>query len=98
MIARQADVWDVTVEIDSPRFRVDFWSRPRREYAWNLDAWALDECDNVQEALEWVETHADGRLHALYAVLAPPVVAHLTYVRLSGADPNGVPPAIQDVL
>lgn len=55
-----------------------------------LDAWLLWQCD-LQEVLDWVKEHAEGRQ---FEVLVAPVAgwaaeAHVdTYVRLIGWDPN----------
>lgn len=88
MIAQETGEWDVTFDVERPRYRVEFWERPAPDYAWNLEAWELSDCESVHEAIHWVDEHSSGRVHTLYAVLAPPETPHLAYLRLSGRDPN----------
>ena len=47
--------------LDSPSYRVNFWQRSSPEHAWNLDAYALTEVEDIPEVLRWVDEHADGR-------------------------------------
>ena len=48
--------------IDSPSYRVNFWTKPRPGYGWNLDANVLTEAGDITAVLRWVDEHADGRL------------------------------------
>jgi len=47
--------------VDSPAYRVNFWQRSSPEQAWNLNAYALTEVEDITEVLRWVDEHAAGR-------------------------------------
>jgi hypothetical protein len=80
--------------LESPRNRVNFWSRPQPRYAWNLEAYVLTDVGDVLEVLQWVEEHAEGRRYEVFAELdeepvrafAEPRTSGL--VRLVGSNPN----------
>jgi len=53
--------------VDFPCYRVNFWVQPHPGFAWNLDAYALLEVEDVSQVLRWVDEHADQRLFELFA-------------------------------
>ncbi|MGO1674162.1 MAG: hypothetical protein ACTHXV_09340 [Canibacter sp.] len=79
---------------DSPNYRVNFWSRPSQDAAFNLDAYVLSEAHSFDEVLHWAKQNQRGRRVEIYveATAEPltafevPRVARL--VRLAGEDPN----------
>lgn len=68
-----------------PAFRVHYWTQPAADYAWNLDAWVLTDCEDVDEALSWARDNARGRRYQVFVVADsdPPLIVHLL-----GKDPN----------
>lgn len=72
---------------DPRRFRVHFWERPRPGYAWNLDAWLLDDVANVQEAMDWAAANSRGRPYELF-VETTGDLSEVYLVRLDGVTPN----------
>jgi hypothetical protein len=80
--------------IDSPTYRVNFWQRSSREHAWNLDAYALTDVEDITEVLEWVDEHAAGRRFEVFVEMdeeparsfQSPRKAGL--IRLLGSNPN----------
>ncbi len=72
---------------DAVRFRVHFWERPKPGFAWNLDAWVLDDVLNVQEALSWVNANSRRRPYELF-VETSGNLSDVYLVRISGENPN----------
>lgn len=87
MHAREVDQSNERIRIESPLYRVNFWEQPAPGYGWNLDAWLLDECVDVREAIAWARDHATGRR---FEVLANVSEERETdqLVRLVGTNPN----------
>lgn len=76
-----------TFRVDSPLYRVNFWERPRPEYGWNLDAYLLENCADVTQALLWALGEARGRRFQLF-VNSEQSKESDTLVCLYGDDPN----------
>lgn len=80
--------------IESPTYRVNFWHRPSVEQAWQLDACALSNAEDVTAVLQWVKEHALGRRFEVFVEtdeepetpFESPRTAGL--VRLLGSNPN----------
>ena len=79
---------------DSPAYRVHFWQRNFPEHAWNLDAYALTEVEDITEVLRWVDEHAAGRRFEVFAEMdEEPACSFQSprktgLIRLLGSDPN----------
>lgn len=77
--------------IDSPNYRVNFWTPGQ---GWALDAHVLTEVTDVAEVLTWVHENAAGRRFEVFAELNPePVGAFQAprtagLLRLVGSNPN----------
>lgn len=80
--------------VDSPAYRVNFWQRTSPEHAWNLDAYALTEVEDIAEVLRWVDEHALGRRFEVFAEMDEEPVRSFQsprttgLVRLLGSNPN----------
>jgi hypothetical protein len=80
--------------IESPSFRVNFWSRQSLGHAWALDAFVLTEVADVTEVVQWADEHADGRRVEVFAEFPNEPVGSFTeprqsnLLRLLGSDPN----------
>jgi len=85
MQARQVDPRDQDWAVDTPKYRVYFWSRLDGD-SWKSDEWELDAAD-VTEAICWAEDHSAGRDYVLYAVL-PAQDGRVGLIRLNGSDPT----------
>ena len=78
----------------SPTYRVNFWERPSPGCAWNVDAYALAEVEDITEVLRWVDEHARGRRFELFAEMddqpeeAFGIPRTSGLVRLLGSNPN----------
>lgn len=88
MIERQTDHSEEVERIDSPRYRVNFWSRPSEVMAWNLDAYLLDDALDADEVMVWVKSNAAGRIYQVFVVLPLGSVEEGVLVTLVGKDPN----------
>jgi hypothetical protein len=82
--AHQVDPRDQEWAVDTPRYRVYFWSP--LDGGWASDEWELD-AEDVTEAILWAKEHGDGRDFVLYAVL-PAEGERVGLVRLYGVDPT----------
>jgi len=80
--------------LDSPSYRVNFWQRSSPEHAWNLDAYALTEVEDITEVLRWVDEHADGRRFEVFMEMDEEPARSFQsprrtgLIRLLGRDPN----------
>lgn len=80
--------------VDLPCFRVNFWVQPHLGYAWNLDAYALIDVEDITEVLRWVDEHAKGRPFEVFPEMEnEPQGSFDTprktgLVRLLGSNPN----------
>jgi len=89
---------DPRASIDSPTYRVNFWECPAPGFAWNLDAYALTEVEDVAEVLRWVNERARGRQFELFVEMDEEPVGSFEsprvtgLVRLLGSDPNAGEP------
>lgn len=87
MRASPIDPLDQASEIDDPAYRVYFWTGSAGSL-WSCSEWELAEAD-IDEVLDWVKAHANGRLHSLWLALRRPDGVQL--VRLRGIDPTAEP-------
>lgn len=78
---------------DSPTYRVNFWEGDGKA-GWNLQAFVLSETNSVQEVIDWVRMHENGRRVELF-VEVDDVAIHsfdtprkANLIRLYGANPN----------
>lgn len=84
-----AEPW---AELDTPSYRVNFWSRPSEFHAWNLDAFIVLRAADFSEVLAWAEMERRGRPFEIlvetdeepYTSFATP--RKTTLVRLYGKD------------
>lgn len=76
-----------TFRVNSPLYRVNFWEKPRPGYGWNLDAYLLEQCPDVTQALLWALGEARGRRFQLFASIEETVESD-TLICLFGDDPN----------
>lgn len=80
--------------VNSPGYRVNFLQQPVPGYAWDLDAYALTEVENVAEVLRWVDENARGRRFEVFAEMDEEPARSFEsprttgLVRLLGSNPN----------
>jgi hypothetical protein len=90
---RSVDPRDIAWEVDTPAYRVYFWSLPlgpppsgEGRRAWSSDEYEVEDAD-VSAVLEWANFEASpGRTFTLYAVVHRNGTIGL--VRLAGVDPT----------
>lgn len=80
-----------TFFIDSPSYRVNFWT-PSDE-VWTLRAFVIIGATDITEVLQWVEENRDGRQVEVFAemdteTVEPDVPRQAGLVRLLGNNPN----------
>ncbi|MFK4791019.1 hypothetical protein [Microbacterium sp. ZW T5_56] len=73
-----------------PEYEVRYWTQPAPGFSWNLEAWDLIDCADVDEALAWARHHSQARRFQLFVVASDDGRAR-TLVHLSGIDPNSRP-------
>ncbi|AZZ56983.1 hypothetical protein [Rathayibacter iranicus] len=88
MIERQTEHSEEMERINSPHYRVNFWSRQSEEFGWNLDAYLLDDALSINEVLTWAVLRADGRSYEVFAVITVGSTDETMLVRLVGTNPN----------
>lgn len=87
---------DCSYQDDEPRYRVNFWEGDGVT-AWKLQAFVLSDVGNVQEALEWVRMHENGRHAELFVEIDNEEIhpfdtpRKTDLIRLYGSDPNENP-------
>ena len=78
---------------DSPTYRVNFWEGDGK-LGWNLQAFVLSETSSVQEVIDWVRTHENGRRVELFVEVDDEAIhafddpREADLIRLLGANPN----------
>jgi hypothetical protein len=97
MDIRPVDPRDTGWEVDSPTFRVYFWSRPptpagmsEDHVMYHSNEFELSGVEDVREVLEWAEENAaPGSTYTVYAVVEGSRERGL--VHLAGVDPTAPP-------
>jgi hypothetical protein len=91
--ARSVDPRDITRQIETPRYRVYFWTRmplqpgiPADVSSYRSDEYELTGASDVREALAWAEQNANGREYTFHAVVR--VAGEKMLVDLAGVDPT----------
>jgi len=75
MQVRSVDPRDISVEIDSPSYRVYFWKRQAQDdqstsTGYECDEYEISDAD-VEEVLSWAKSKGEGHSHVcVYAVFA----------------------------
>jgi hypothetical protein len=83
-----------TDQMDSPRYRVNFWERASGSDACRLDAFVLSDVGDVEEVLRWIEGQSQGRAAEVFVEIADQPVGEFgvprtaSLLRLLGVDPN----------
>lgn len=87
MQVRRVDPRDIRWEIDTPAYRVYFWSRPgdHPDSSWASDEWQIEGAD-VQEVMAWAGTDKSRRAYTLYVCCTRGTEPGL--IRLHGSDPT----------
>lgn len=83
--AELIDPRDQTLHVDDPKYRVYFWAEDGSKQEWELSGADLDE------VLEWIPLHSQGRSHSLWAVTRLP--DEVCLIRLQGIDLDTRPDA-----
>lgn len=87
MDVRAVDPRDVRWEVDSPAYRVYFWTGPTMHESRDFE---LTGADDIHEVLAWAKENAPTRaIYTLYAFLERNGEPRL--VRLAGRDPTAGP-------
>jgi hypothetical protein len=86
MRAELIDPRGQTLQVDDPTYRVYFWA----EGGATKQEWELSNAD-LDEVLEWIPSHSQGRSHSLWAVMRSP--GEVCLIRLQGIDLDTGPDA-----
>lgn len=78
-----ADTRDETWRIDSPRYRVQFWTLGR---SLDLVEYEISQAD-VDEVIQWARANAEGRSVVIYVALPEPA-GSVGFVRILGRSPD----------
>lgn len=85
MRAELIDPRNHTLQVDDPKYRVYFWAEDGTKQEWELSGADLDE------VLEWIPVHSQGRSRSLRAVMRLP--GEVCLIRLQGIDLDTRPDA-----
>lgn len=83
------------LQIEAPRYRVNFWREPPLPYtAFQLDAHVVTDAEDIREVLSWAEDYARGCTYEVFVEIDDEPLHEVTrprsvgLIRVFGRDPN----------